>query len=113
MAKTPEQLAQEQLDAYNSHDIEAFLNAYSEDCEIYNQSTGEIMMKGHDAMRERYGKMFNERPKLYADLIKRMTLGNFAIDQEEVTISDTEHSQAIAIYEVKDNLIRKVWFIKP
>ena len=111
--KTPELLAQEQLDAYNNHDIEAFLKPYSSTVEIYNQKTGEIMMKGHDAMRERYGKMFKEMDKLNANVTKRMALGDFCIDYEDVTLRENEFTKAIAIYECKEGEIIKVWFIKP
>ena len=107
-----EKLAQEQLDAYNNGNIEAFLKPYTKDCEIFDQASGKMMMKGHTEMRERYSKLFKTYPKLHADVTKRMSLGNFVIDYEEVDRSENEHVRAIAIYEIKDNLINKVWFIK-
>ncbi len=33
---TPEELAQQQLDAYNARDIDAFMEPYSDSLEIYN-----------------------------------------------------------------------------
>ncbi|MEN0047290.1 MAG: hypothetical protein AAF806_09550 [Bacteroidota bacterium] len=36
MSKTPKDLAQEQLDAYNNRDIDAFLIPYADSVKIYN-----------------------------------------------------------------------------
>ena len=36
---TPEQLAQQQLDAYNARDIEAYMETYSDSLEINNYNT--------------------------------------------------------------------------
>jgi hypothetical protein len=41
-----------------------------------------------------------------------MVLGNFVVDYEEVTgLPDVDVLHAIAIYEVNDGAIQKVWFI--
>lgn len=109
---TPPQLAQAQLDAYNARDIEAFLLNYAEDCEVYHQATGELMMKGKEQMRARYGSLFKEAKNLHATLVNRMELGGYVIDQEDVIHLNDERVQAIAIYEVKDGLIARVCFIK-
>ena len=110
--KTPKDLAQEQLDAYNNRDIEAFLKPYDKECEIYTLESGEMTLKGHDDMRKRYSNLFEARPLLHANVVNRMVLGKFVIDQEEVKLSDTESTKAIAIYQTGENLIKKVWFIR-
>jgi len=110
--KIAENLAKEQLDAYNKGDIEAFLKPYSDDCEIFEHSTGKSLMKGKEAMRETYSKLFIKYPDLYCQIVSRMVLNNYVIDYENVRFSDSERVKAIAIYEIKDNQIKKVWFIK-
>ena len=110
--KTPELLAQEQLDAYNNRDIDAFLDVYSDDVKIYDLSSGKVISNGKEEMRKTYGKMFTELTELNAKVTNRMVLNKFAIDYEDVTFTKEKKTNAIAIYETKDNKIHKVWFIK-
>ena len=106
-----ELLAQRQLDAYNAHDILAFAECYSEDVEIFDFNSGQLLMAGREQLIERYGTLF-ENKALHAKLTNRMTLGAYAIDEEEVTGRGDSVIHAIAIYQVEDKLIRRVWFIK-
>ena len=50
---TPVMLVQQQLNAYNTHDLEAFLDPYAEDVEIYSTS-GKLQIKGKAEMRKQY-----------------------------------------------------------
>ncbi|MFM8840224.1 MAG: nuclear transport factor 2 family protein [bacterium] len=109
-----EQAASQQLLAYNSRDIDAFLSCYADDVELCQLTSGEVFCKGVFEMRAIYGAMFNRCPDLHCTLIKRIVCGNIAIDEEKVTgqvQGKTIH--ATAIYEVNDaGLIVKAWFIR-
>jgi len=107
-----QRLAQSQLDAYNRGDIEAFAACYAPDVEVFLQS-GELLYRGVETLREKYGPYFQANPNLHAALLSRMVQGSFAIDHEHVTgLTSGDEVFAIAIYEVADDLIQKVWFIK-
>ncbi|MGY3717624.1 nuclear transport factor 2 family protein [Sutcliffiella cohnii] len=106
-------LAQEQLDAYNNQDIEAFLAVYSDDVEILVFPSNELQYKGIELMRERYSNLFKENPNQHAALLSRMTKNNIVIDHEHVTgRANGREVFAIAMYEVTDGKISKVWFVK-
>lgn len=50
---------------------------------------------------------------MFANIINRSIEGNKVIDWEIATNENTgESTSLMAIYEVKDNLISKVWFIR-
>jgi len=105
------QLAQQQLEAYNNRDIEAFLEPYSDTVKIYS-FPDQLQYTGKDKMRMRYGGMFERTPELHCNLLNRMVQGNTVIDQEEVTISsDRDKIYAIAIYKVWGGKIQEVYFI--
>jgi hypothetical protein len=111
--RTPESLAQLQLNAYNARDIEVFLEAYAPDVEAYAHPD-ELLFKGKEAMRRRYAAFFNRAKNLHCRLKNRMVMGDTVIDHEEVTgIPGKERVRAIAIYRIKNRLIQKIWFIKP
>lgn len=111
LAVTPEILAQQQLNAYNAHDIEAFLIPYSDSVEIYDQSTGKLLMKGKAEMRQRYSDLFSKSPALHCQLVNRIVIGNKVIDHERITgVKDL--IEAAAAYTVDKGKIVKVYFIR-
>lgn len=113
MNNETERLAQAQLDAYNAHDIDAFLACYHEDVEIFDLHTAERMMQGLTAMRERYGKMFEELDELHARVVNRIVCGATAVDHERVIRKKGDDEvEVIATYQIDDNLIRRVWFAR-
>lgn len=111
-AQTPAQLAQLQLDAYNNQDIEAFLSPYADTVKIYN-FPNQLSMQGKEAMRERYGKMFQNTSDLHCTLTGRTVLGNTVIDKEYVIFNKNRPaSEVIAIYKIADSKIIEVYFIR-
>lgn len=109
----PAALAQRQLDAYNARDLEAFLACYAEDCTVAAHPSGAEMMRGREAMRTRYGRLFDEHPDLHCTLLARVEHEVFAIDHEHVTgLKPDEVVHAVAMYEVRDGLIQRVWFLR-
>lgn len=113
MTKDAATLAQEQLEAYNQGDIEAFLKAYSPQVEAYDLERGELLFKGLNAMADRYGPYFKANPNLHCQLVGRLHMGTFCVDQEIVTGLSTGHEvKAIAIYQTNGEHITRIWFLK-
>ena len=106
---SPEELAQGQLEAYNNHDIDRFCTFFSENIQVYDAVTKEILFSGIKAFRERYTKSF-ANPELHCTLVNRIVQGNIVIDQESVVGLGEEIVQAIAIYHIKDGRIQEVHF---
>jgi len=107
---SPEDLAQRQLNAYNVRNIEAFLEPYAEDVEIYNYPN-ELESKGKDAMRKSYAQMFERVPNLHCQLVERIVQGNIVIDKERVQFGN-KFIEAVAIYHIENGKIKKVYFIQ-
>lgn len=109
---TPVELAENQLIAYNKQDIEAFLDCYSSDVEVYN-FPNELVYKGIDNMRERYQNAWAQNPAQKAEIKKRIVLVNTVIDEEFVTgRANGINAHVVAIYKVADNKIKQVYFIR-
>ncbi|MDM5224664.1 nuclear transport factor 2 family protein [Cytobacillus sp. NJ13] len=108
-----ERLAQQQLDAYNQQNIDEFLGAYSDDVTVMTFPGDEVIYRGKEKMRERYSQLFKNNPNQHAELISRMVKGNIVIDNEYVTgRANGQSIYAIAMYEIKEDKIQKVWFVK-
>lgn len=109
--KSPEQVVQAQLDAYNAKNIDALLATYHPEAEQYLMH-GELMARGHSEMRPRFLGRFAE-PDLHASLLHRSVVGNFVTDHERVTRNFPEgrgHVDMLCVYEVREGLIVKASF---
>ncbi|MGQ0612875.1 MAG: nuclear transport factor 2 family protein [Planctomycetaceae bacterium] len=111
--QTPEEAAQRQLDAYNARDLDAFLEVYDRDAEVRDLASGGLLMSGRETMRARYAELFDASPRLQCTLRSRIAHGAFVIDQEEVAgMRGGPPVEAVAIYEVREGSIRRVWFAR-
>jgi len=64
-------------------------------------------------MRQQYESMFKNLPGLHCELKKRIIKDNFIIDHESITgIGQPQKIEAIALYEIENNKIIKVYFIQ-
>ena len=110
LPSSPEILVQQQLNAYNARDIDAFLEPYSDSIELY-LFPSQLLGKGKALMKQQYGTMFKNLPDLHCELKKRIVKDNIVIDHESVTgFGQAPKAEAIAIYEIKENKIIKVYF---
>lgn len=106
------QLAQEQLDAYNQRDLEAFLFPYSDSVKVFTDH--ELSYQSKINMRKNYASWFGGLDSLHCTLLNRISEGSTVVDHEEVYYkrkngeSNTFH--AIAIYTIRDGKIQEVMF---
>ena len=108
----PEAVVQAQLDAYNAHNIDAFVATYAEDIQLF-EHPAKLLASGRSQLRERYVPRFKD-PILHCSLVKRIVLGNIVIDEERVVRTFPEGTgvlRAVAIHEVVSDKIAKTWLI--
>jgi uncharacterized protein (TIGR02246 family) len=105
---TPEALVQQQLNAYNAHNLEAFLETYADDVELYD-FPGKLVCKGKEQMRKIYS-FLNNSPDLHCQVKATIIQGATVIYKELVTgVSDL--GESTAIYQTENGKIKKVYFI--
>jgi hypothetical protein len=80
--------------------------AYATDI-IFEDGANNVLLKGHDPMRERYGALFSGNPELHCRILNRMRIGKYIVDEEEISgISKAPAPRhTIVIYRVKDEKI--------
>lgn len=108
--KNAEKIVQKQLDRYNNRDIDGFMNTYAKDVKVYD-FPNKLLYEGQEKMKKQYAGFFKNTPDLHCQIKNRIVMGNTVIDKEFLTINGENHS-AIAIYEVVNNKITKVTFIR-
>lgn len=108
---TPETLVQQQVNGYNARNIEAFLEPYAEDVELY-LFPNKLLSKGKEAMKKTYETLFSNHPELHCEVKQRIVNLNSVIDKESVSgIKPGQKVEATAVYEIKNEKISKVYFL--
>ncbi|OIQ30350.1 MAG: amidohydrolase [Bacteroidetes bacterium MedPE-SWsnd-G2] len=107
---SPSDLAQRQLNAYNLRNIDAFLEPYADDVEIYAYPD-KLLYTGKEIMRSQYASMFENTPNLHCELKERIVQGQIVIDKERVQFGE-RILEAVAIYHIENHKIKKVYFIQ-
>ena len=110
---TPVDVVQRQLEAYNAHDLAAFMATYSDAIRLYRLPNAAPAFESKAAMADFYGQHRFSIPALRAEIVNRMVLGNKVVDHERVHGLPDGVIEAVAIYEVVDGLIQNVWFVYP
>ncbi|MCL6265531.1 nuclear transport factor 2 family protein [Flagellimonas myxillae] len=105
-----ESIVQTQLDAYNARNIDAFMATYSDDVQLYN-FPNKLSQGNRSKMKEAYQNFFKANPNLHCEIKNRIVIGNKVIDEELVTLKDSQ-IRAVAVYEVEDGKISRVTFIR-
>ena len=113
--RSPEQVAQSLVDAYNARNMDGILKAYAPDSVAYALPSGEVILKGHDEIRKKFAKVLEPNFKLKVEVVNRIVDGKFVIDKEK--ISGTSEGKPVefygtVIYEITDGLIRKEWSLR-
>jgi hypothetical protein len=101
---------QRQLDAYNAHDLERFVAEYADDVEVFRPPAPEPVLSGKEALAEHYAKNRFTLPKLHAEVVNRMVAGTMVVEHERITGLHDGVVEALAVYQVLGNRIRRVWF---
>lgn len=111
VAADPASVVQRQVDAYNRRDLDDFLSVFSPDAQLL-LFPNELLFAGHNTLRSVYGKLISEAVDLHAEVTNRIVQGNYVIDREITTGMPGKPTQiGLAIYEVKNGLVTRVWFV--
>ena len=102
---------QQQIEAYNERDLDGFLAAYAEDA-VLEDGEGNVMAQGHDGIRDLYADLFSRSPRLHGEILNRISVGEYVIDEERVTGIEMEGSpsevHAAVVYRVVGGKIAHV-----
>ena len=96
----------EQVLAYNARDLDRFVATYSPDM-VIEDGENNVLMRGHEQLRERYGALFHANPELHCRIVSRMHIGKYTVDEEEITGigNSATPRHAVVIYRVEEDQI--------
>ncbi|AMC35509.1 nuclear transport factor 2 family protein [Janthinobacterium sp. B9-8] len=108
--RSPAQLAQDQLDAYNAKDLDAFCACYSADVKVWWPPAARPSMQGLDQFKARYAASSFANLQQRAEVSQRIVMGNKVVDHEWVYGRSDEPEAVVVIYHCEAGLIKDVFF---
>jgi hypothetical protein len=111
-ASAEAQVVAAQIEAFNRHDLEAFLASYAPDAVVYDQPD-RVRQSGIAEIRQAYAAAFAANPGLHVAVSSRIVQGRLVIQQEVLTgAADGQTRTSVATYEVVGGKITRVGFTK-
>ena len=96
-----------QFEAYNARDVDRFMASYAPHV-VIDDGAGKRLMTGHDEVRTAYADSFERLPDVRAEVVSRLEMGDYVVDEERVHGAEHEPIRAVVIYHVSDGLIDHV-----
>jgi hypothetical protein len=111
-ADDPVSVVQAQVDAYNAHDVARFASCYADNVSITDLGGKRPAVLGTAALKQAYAFLATKPKEFRVEIIQRVANGPIVVDQEQVMglPADKGQPKALAVYEVRDGKIQKVWF---
>jgi hypothetical protein len=109
-SKTPQEVVNARMKAYNDHDLTAFLNTYSENVQIFTYPNKPLGTPGKEHLAFIFEPMFKEK-SVNVEIHHQITQGNYVVNHETVTYG-SKKQKYVSIYEVANGLITSVQFLR-
>lgn len=107
---TPTEIVQRQLDAYNAHDIDRFVDCFSDEVRLFRMPTEVPDIVGKTALRAFYAEHRFSIASLRAELLNRIAMGDKVADHERIHGMGEHPVEVMAVYQISDGAITSVWF---
>ncbi len=106
-ASASAKVVEQQLQAYNKRDLNAFLETFSDTVALYRWGNATPVAKGRAELEKLYGDLFESSPNLNSRLLNRVALGPKVIDHEWITgrAGQEQGLELLMLYEVKEGKI--------
>jgi hypothetical protein len=92
------------VEAFNRRDLAAFAAGYADDVAI-EDARGAIVVAGKAALEARYAEMFARCPALRCEVVSRIELGAYVVDEEVVTGRAAEPERLVVLYHVAGGVV--------
>lgn len=106
---SPLEIVNQRMKLYNEHKLESFLKLYSPEIKIYTYPD-KLLGQGLAHLRHLFEPMFQEK-SVQVRINYQIVSDSFVINEEIVTYGQ-KSTRYVSIYEVKDNKIQSVRFVR-
>lgn len=105
-----EAIVQQQLEAFNSKNIDAFVKTFDSEIKAYD-FPNKLYVQSKKQLHSIFSDFFTQTPDLHCEIKSRIILGSVVIDKEYLTVNG-EYFNAIAIYEIENGVISRMTTVR-
>lgn len=112
-SSNPTDVAQAQVEAYNRHDIRAFVDCYADTAAITDPTGTFPTIRGTTALTKHYSFLTKMPAEYGVEIIKRISNGSVVIDLERkhgLRKGQSAGPDSLVVYEIQGGKIVNVWF---
>lgn len=111
---TPQQLVQQQIDAYNNHNATMFAAPYADTTTLYTFPDKVLArFQNRKEIEAYYAKFFADQPNLHCDVANQMIVGNTVIVHEKISgWTNRPNFDSLVIYHIENDKIVSVHFVR-
>ncbi len=106
---SPLEVVNLRMQAYNEHNLEAFLATYSDGVEIFTYPA-KSLGRGKKHIKKLFEDLFREGT-VHVDIHHQIAKDSYVINHETV-VSGDKKTEYVSIYEVRKGLIQSVRFVR-
>lgn len=92
-----------QVEAFNAHDLDAFLATYHPEAVVRGVDPGAVL-RGRAEMTEHYRRRLGQ-PGLHCDVLSAMTVAERWVVAHERVTTDAAVAELLAVFDVRDGVI--------
>lgn len=100
-------LLQAHNDAWNRHDVAAFIETLDPKAEIY-KFPGTLQLRGREQIGAHFRQLWTKLPEMTVTVAHRSKLEGHVVDEEILKINGQEISREVTVYQVASCLITRV-----
>ena len=108
---SPRKIAELQLIAYNNRDLDAFCDLFDKQAVLIDLPSQRVLAQGVEQIRSIYTERF-ALPQLHCVVHSTSDIADFAIDKETVYGIPGGPVNIVAMYQVNNDKIHRVYFIR-
>ena len=109
---SPVQIIQQQMEAFNAHDLDAFCAPCAAEIRV-ESADGQVLLDGDEEFRNWYGGHWSANPGLKSDLLDRISVGEWVIDENVVSgFADGSQDHNVIVFRVAGGLIRSMKILR-
>lgn len=85
--------------AFNRRDLDAFAAGYADDV-VIEDARGNAIVRGAAELRARYAAMFERSPQLACEVVARIAVGDYVVDEERIEGRAPEPERLVVVYHL-------------
>jgi hypothetical protein len=79
---------------------------------VIEDARGTVLARGHEDLRTHFGRVFDESPDLHCEIVHRVQVGDYVVDEERITGRVGGDQHGVVVSHISGGVIDHQRFIR-